>query len=139
VSLYVRSKTARPLPSGERRSCARVAPVSLIVIMLATRVGFGQTHAINGSIRGRVTDPATAAVPQSSVTAENTQTGYKRTTETGDDGYYVIPNLPLGRYTVTVLKQGFETQRHSDVMLDAGTEATIDVQLKMSELRARGG
>jgi hypothetical protein len=99
--------------------------------MLTAHIAFGQTQAINGGIRGRVTDPADAPVVQSGVTVENTQTGFKRTVESGDDGYYVVPNLPLGSYVVTVQKTGFETQRHPDVVIDAGADATIDAQLKV--------
>ncbi len=50
---------------------------------------------------------------------------------TTEDGYYVIPNLPLGTYTVTFKKEGFEAQRYTDVLLNAGTEAVIDAQLKV--------
>ncbi|HEY3835151.1 MAG TPA: TonB-dependent receptor [Bryobacteraceae bacterium] len=90
---------------------------------------YGQSQAINGSIRGRVIDQANTAIAQASVKVENTQTGLARSTETADDGYYVFPNLPLGNYTVTVQRSGFDTLRHPDVVLDAGTDATIDAQL----------
>src|ERR1700744_6395137 len=92
---------------------------------------FAQSQAINGAIRGRVTDPANAPVGQAKVTVDNTLTGLSRSTETQDDGYYVFPNLPLGSYTVSMQKEGFETQRHTEVVLDAGSEATIDGQLKV--------
>ncbi len=46
-------------------------------------------------------------------------------------GITFFPNLPLGSYTVTVQKAGFTSQRHTDVILDAGAEATIDAQLSV--------
>ncbi|HKE28413.1 MAG TPA: TonB-dependent receptor [Bryobacteraceae bacterium] len=98
---------------------------------LSLPAAFAQTEAINGSIRGRIIDPASAAVPKATVTATNAATGFSRELLTNDDGYFVIPNLPLGTYTVLVHKEGFETQRHTDVVLDAGTEAVLDVQLKV--------
>jgi hypothetical protein len=85
-----------------------------------------QSQAINGAIRGRVVDPANAPVAQAKVRVDNTLTGLSRSAETGDDGYYVFANLPLGTYTVTIQKEGFDTERHTGVVLDAGTEATID-------------
>ena len=90
-----------------------------------------QTQAINGSIRGRVTDPAGAAIPKADVNVVNNATGYARDVESGDDGYFVIPNLPIGNYTLTLKKEGFQTERHSGIALDAGTEAVIDTQLKV--------
>ena len=101
-------------------------------LLAATFAPLGaQTQAINGSIRGRVTDPAGAAVPAATVTVTNSATGYTRDAQSGDDGYFVIPNLPLGTYTVTFKKEGFETERHSDVVLNAGTEAVIETSLKV--------
>ncbi len=98
-------------------------------MVFAAPSSYGQSQAINGAIRGRVVDQANAPVSQAKVRIDNTLTGLSRSAETGDDGYYVFPNLPLGSYTVTMQKEGFDTQRHTDVVLDAGTEATIDAQL----------
>jgi hypothetical protein len=104
---------------------------SAVLSLTLAGAGFAQTQAINGSIRGRVTDPAGASVPQAKVDALNTATGFARTVATGGEGYFVIPDLPLGAYSLTVQKTGFETQRHTGIVLDAGTEAVIDVQLKI--------
>lgn len=103
----------------------------VLFVTLSWRPALAQTQAINGGIRGRVTDQGNAPIPQVGVTVENTRTGLSRSAETGDDGYYVFPNLPLGVYTVTLKKEGFDTQRHPDVVLDAGVEATIDAQLQV--------
>src|SRR3984893_17044824 len=104
---------------------------------------FAQTQSINGSIRGRVTDATGAPIPGAQVNAKNDSTGFARSIDTTDDGYYVVPNLPLGTYTVTVQKSGFETQRHTGVTLETGTEAVIDSQLKVgsvsTEVEVTGG
>jgi len=107
---------------------------SVILSLSLTGVGLAQTQAINGSIRGRVTDPGGASVPQAKIDVLNSATGFTRTTETSGEGYFVIPNLPLGPYALTVQKTGFETQHHTDIRLDAGTEAVIDVQLKIGSV-----
>jgi hypothetical protein len=90
-----------------------------------------QTQAINGSIRGRITDPAGAAIPATTVTVTNDATGFTRETQTGDDGYFVLPNLPIGTYTVVFKKEGFETERHTGVVLNAGTEAVLETSMKV--------
>jgi len=102
-----------------------------LLCLLPFGIGAAQVQAINGSIRGRVTDPGGAGVPQATVTAANNETGFSRPVDSDNDGYYVIPNLPLGTYTVGVQKAGFETERHTNVVLNAGTEAVIDAQLKL--------
>jgi Carboxypeptidase regulatory-like domain/TonB dependent receptor len=108
--------------------------VGIAASMLFVPPSYGQSQAINGAIRGRVIDQANAPVTQAKVKVDNTLTGLSRSAETGDDGYYVFPNLPLGPYTVTVQKEGFDTLRHTDIVLDAGTEATIDAQLHVGSV-----
>ncbi len=113
---------------------------SLFCLMLGGLLGVGllplaaQTQAINGSIRGRVTDPSGAAIPKADVNVTNTANGYTRDVESTDDGYFVIPNLPIGLYTMTFKKDGFQTERHSGIALDAGTEAVMDTQLKVGSV-----
>ncbi len=100
-------------------------------ITVGLQLASAQTQAINGSIRGRVTDAAGASVPKAKVDIENTATSFSRSAESNEEGYYVFPNLPLGTYTVSIQKEGFETQRHPGVILNAGTEAVIDAPLRV--------
>jgi hypothetical protein len=112
-------------------SYIKVCRASLFLLVLGSQISFAQTQAINGSIRGRVVDQTGSPVAQANVTVENAQTGFSRSLETSEDGYYVFPNLPLGGFSVRVQKSGFQTQRHTGIVLDAGTEAVIDAQLQV--------
>ncbi len=119
------------------RTFSRVAGfvlAGLFSLTVALQIASAQTQAINGSIRGRVTDPAASAVPNATVTVTNTGTGYVREVESNEEGYFVIPNLPLGTYEISIKKEGFETQLRPGVVLDAGTEAVIDTQLKVGQV-----
>src|SRR5258706_1690013 len=104
---------------------------TVVLSFLATGALFAQTQAINGSIRGRVTDPTGAAVPQAKLTAANSDTGFTRAADSSEDGYFVLPNLPLGNYSVTVQKTGFDTQKYTGISLAAGVEAVLESQLKV--------
>ena len=104
---------------------------AMLSLAIAVPFASAQTEAINGSIRGRVTDPAGAAIPGAAVTVENVATNYSRAVSSNDDGYFVIPNLPIGTYTVTIKKEGFDQQRRPGIVLDAGTEAMIEASLKV--------
>ncbi|MGH9704036.1 MAG: carboxypeptidase-like regulatory domain-containing protein, partial [Candidatus Acidiferrales bacterium] len=95
---------------------------------------WGQSESINGTIRGRVSDPADQPVAAANVTAFNNATAYTRSVATGEDGYYVIPTLPLGTYTVTVSKEGFSTLKFSEIVLQAGREAVVDAALKIGAI-----
>lgn len=106
----------------------------VFVLTLAATAARAQVEAINGSIRGRVTDQNGAVVPGTSVTVTNQATGYTRSVDAGADGYYVLPSLPLGTYTVTMRKEGFSTLSFPGVVLQAGAEAVIDGALRVSSV-----
>lgn len=125
--------------SGYSTICSRF----LMLAALAAGLASAQTQAINGSIRGRVTDSAGAPVPDAKVGIVNDQTGFNRSLGTSEDGYYVFPNLPLGTYTLTIQKEGFETQKNPGISLTAGMEAVVDGQLQVgsitTEIEVTGG
>lgn len=106
----------------------------IILYFSLVSAGLAQTQAINGSIRGHVIDPGGSSVPQAKVDVSNSATGFTRSVETSGDGYFVISNLPLGSYTLTVQRTGFEAQRRAGILLDAGTEAVIDLQLRIGDV-----
>src|SRR5580704_19125980 len=82
-----------------------------------------------GSIEGTVTDPSGAAVAGASVTATNVATGAVTARKTTDAGFFVLPLLPAGEYTVTVTATGFEALTQSHVIVDA--LATVGVNPKL--------
>jgi Carboxypeptidase regulatory-like domain/TonB dependent receptor len=90
-----------------------------------------QSESINATIRGRISDPSDQPVAGAKATAVNNATGYSRSVESAEDGYYVIASLPLGTYTVTVTKDGFATLKFTEIVLQAGQEAVVDAGLKL--------
>src|SRR5437868_15005421 len=94
--------------SGYRQRLRSSRFAAGLCFLLLASAAFPQTQSINGSIRGRVVDETGSPVAQTSVSAENTDTGFIRSTSTSEEGYYDIPNLPLGPYSVTIGKAGFE-------------------------------
>src|SRR5665213_332364 len=115
----------------------------ICAVLFLSAAAFGQTEAINGSIRGHASDASGGSVSNARVTVTNDATGFTRSTETNEDGYYVLPNLTLGTYTLTIQKAGFNTGRYPGIVLDAGLEAVIDAQLKVgavdTQIEVTGG
>ena len=83
---------------------------------------------------GRVSDQTGGVVPGASVTVTNSNTGVKWETTTNVEGYYVIPILPPGSYTVAVRKQGFQEVTQTGLTLDTGFKRTVDVQLTLGSV-----
>lgn len=68
-----------------------------------------------GAIAGVVTDASEAAIPEAAIQAVNKATGLTRNTVSTANGDFTLPDLPLGTYTVTVTKTGFQTQKIDNV------------------------
>jgi hypothetical protein len=100
-------------------------------VLVQSPSAFAQVQSINGSIRGTITDPSGAPVAGVAVTVKNLDTGFTRQVVTAGDGVYVAANLPIGNYSVSTAATGFAAFSQSGVHLDAGTDATINQQLKI--------
>jgi len=107
--------------------------ITLLVLVLLTALSL-YAQSFRGTILGTVTDPSGSLVTGATVKVRNTGTGLERTTTTGADGGYNIPELPVGSYTVVVTQSGFQTSLTSNVAVDVATERRVDVQLKVGQI-----
>ena len=85
----------------------------------------------NGSVVGFVKDPSGAFVPKAKVTLTNEATGLSRVTSTNDAGYYVVPNVPSGSYTMTAEASGFKKFEATGNKLDPNSILTVDAALQV--------
>ncbi|HZL25779.1 MAG TPA: carboxypeptidase-like regulatory domain-containing protein [Acidobacteriaceae bacterium] len=83
----------------------------------------------NGRIKGVVSDPQGAVVPNAQVTATNTATGVKYTTTSQSDGGYVFLQLPVGTYSVSVAIPGFMAFSASGIVLNIDQEYVEAIKL----------
>ena len=82
-------------------------------------------------ISGTVTDQSGAAVPDVEVSVTQNATGLKRSATSDGNGFYIIPDLPLGPYNLQAAKMGFRTFVRPDVVLQVGTNPEIQVSLQV--------
>ena len=90
-----------------------------------------------GTILGTVIDQSGAAIPGAQITIKNQGTGLARTTTSEDSGTYQVPELPVGQYSVTVTKEGFESVTLGDVEVRVAGERRVDVTLKAGHVESR--
>src|SRR6202521_4430268 len=95
-------------------------------------------QSFRGSIRGTVTDPSGSVISGAKVTAKNIGTGLQREATTGQDGAYVLAELPAGEYTVMAESAGLSpSAQNVQVNVGLDTSANFDltkVQKRQEEL-----
>jgi hypothetical protein len=86
---------------------------------------------ILGAITGTVKDASGAAVPGATVKAINTATNLEVSAKTESNGSYLVPNLPAGTYVLAITKEGFETESHTEVLVNSERTTTVNGSLQV--------
>lgn len=89
---------------------------------------------VTATISGTVIDQSAAAISDAVVSARNIATNVETRSVTGAEGIYVLPNLAVGRYTVSVEKSGFRTATQSNVLLTVDQRARVDFQMRVGDV-----
>jgi hypothetical protein len=84
-----------------------------------------------GGLTGVVTDAQGGILSGAVATLVGEQTGLKRSQTSGSNGFYEFANLPIGTYTLSFTKDGFETQKMRAIPIQSDRTATLNVQLKV--------
>jgi hypothetical protein len=131
--LSLKSYFCRPTSVNARGVFQRgVARIGLAVMCaLGIDVSLRAQSPSTGRIIGRIFNPATKEYVRH---AEVAVDGTNLTTVSGDDGSYVLSNIPAGNVSVSVTYTGYD-RAFSQVVLPAGQTATRDFELKGSTYR----
>jgi hypothetical protein len=103
-----------------------------VATLLSTGMLFAQNN--NGRISGTITDRSASAVTGASVTVTNQATRVSQKAATNGDGYFVVPDLPVGAYDVTVEATGFRKAEKTGYDLVDGGRITGDFKLEIGTL-----
>ena len=83
-----------------------------------------------GKVSGTVTDATGAAIPAASILLVNEQTAATRNTTSDGAGGYLVQDLSIGTYTVTITAQGFNTETLTGFLVQADRTASLQIKLK---------
>jgi hypothetical protein len=98
------------------------------VVMAATS---SAQVATTGQLVGTVQDQSSALVPGVDLQLQNEDTKAVQTAVSSDDGGFVFPTLSPGAYTLTAIKQGFETTAYKGIIVYAARTTNQTVMLKI--------
>ena len=100
----------------------------LLLALLAWPLSAQFTTARLGGI---VVDASGGSMPESKVTVLNKETGFTKSDQTGGDGTFAFPGLPVGTYRLTVEKTGFSTYIQDGITLNVNQSANQRVVLQV--------
>src|SRR5690349_17271389 len=107
----------------------RFFAIVLAVTSLFTSFAISQTS--SGTLRGRVTDPSGAVVPQAKVTATGAD-GKSAEVLSNQQGVFQFKALAPGSYTVTATAKGFAVDTEAEVKVAAGQTQELDIALQIA-------
>lgn len=114
---------------------AKGLAICVFVSLLLTAAVMAQTQITTGTIQGTVLDANGGAVPGVNVEIRNIATNLVRTTTSDDEGRFVAPQLPPGKYTLTVTKTGFATLVVQNADLTVGQALNLPLGMKISSVQ----
>ena len=102
---------------------------------LITLFVIGISAQSSATLSGTVTDEKDAVIVGATVTIFNTDTGFKRTIVTNNDGGFTIPFLQPATYQVTVEQNNFAPFEIKELTLNVNDVRSIRVQLKTGNVK----
>jgi len=88
---------------------------------------------VSGRISGTVKDESSGLVPDASVKATNIDTNVGQQVATNGRGFYSFPNLPVGRYSISIEKLGFRLYQQSGITVDTNSSVVVDAVLRIGK------
>jgi Carboxypeptidase regulatory-like domain len=109
----------------------RASRFAALIFFAACVPAFAQMN--TGEIDGIVRDPQGAVILGAAVDAVETSTQLKYSTKTNESGEYLVAQLPVGRYDLTVTAQGFKQLAQKGIELHAGAHLRQAFTLELGE------
>ena len=120
------------MPSSPSVACPARTVTLVAMLVLALH---GEARAQTAQLSGRITDATSALLPGAVVTVTNTATGTSREAAANERGFYTVPFLSPGTYSITVRMAGFQPALRDGLVLSVDEAAGLDFTLEVGPLR----
>lgn len=114
---------------ARRSRLGRLSIVVFAFLMCAWLLPAAARAAESGRITGTVTDQSGAVIPNAKVHLVSDATHTAQDTETGGDGSYSFPVVPVGSYTIKVTANGFTPVAKTGIVVTISGSLTEDFAL----------
>src|SRR5579862_7703588 len=104
----------------------------LSVAVILAPSAFAQAGLGFAQLNGTVLDAGGRAVVKAQVSARDLDNNQTFQSSTNEAGFYVLPNLPPGKYELTISSSGFAKYQQTGMTLTVGQTATVNATLKVA-------
>jgi hypothetical protein len=118
-------------PASSRSVLGGVRTILLIALALCAVPGSWAQRGSEGTVTVSVVDPSGGVVQGAQLELRDLTAGDIRAAVTGDRGTYTFVNLPLGKFSLTISKSGFEKEVFGSVVSQAAQTTDITATLKI--------
>ncbi len=108
--------------------------VPLLASVLLAEAAGQTVGATTGAIDGTVTDTTGAVLRGVTITVSGDALMGKRSAVTNREGFYRVPALPPGEYTLVFTVEGFRTVNREGIYVGLGLTATVNVEMDIGTL-----
>lgn len=115
----------------------RAALVFSVLLVGAPRVVFGQAQAFTATLNGTVFDTSGAVIAQATVNLSDPGRGINRRAVSSEAGTFSFAAMPAGTYEMRVESPGFKTGVQSNITLNVGQVATVNLKLSPGDVSER--
>ena len=112
----------------QSKNLVTAAMLGCLCFVLGSGVAWAQATA---QISGTVKDRTVAVLPGVDITLRHTATGTTRTAVTDGNGFFALPNLPLGSHGLQATLPGFRTYEQTGIVLQVNSNPVINVVLEL--------
>jgi hypothetical protein len=114
-----------------RFTCRILGSFCLLFALLLSPITPLHAQQTLGGVLGVITDPSGAAVPGAQVILTGDTTGLNLKAVSKGDGSYAFINIPIGSYTLTFSRDGFESSKVPSIPVQENRTGTINITLKI--------
>jgi hypothetical protein len=114
----------------------RLSYFLLAAIFALVCTGIASAQRLDGTLRVTVVDSSQASIEDAKVAVTNDDSGVSQQTNTSSAGTYVFPSMLVGKYTVTVEKNGFKKAVQKGILINSNQVTEVTVALELGSVSA---
>jgi hypothetical protein len=119
--------------AGRRKVKLALLGITTLVVCLCMAAPL-KAQVVGATLNGTISDPSGGAIAGAQVACTNLATGVTREVVSDSAGFYTLPNLGAGTYTVTTTASGFSTVVRSDFTLTVGESRELNLRMSVGQV-----